>query len=94
MSELAAHALAHARSKSAPAKPLREFHAKELHDGSIHTAAHDGKGGVQEGSSQKLSDVKAALMAHMGAPAQAGDANPGQCANCSDPDCPGCAGGQ
>lgn len=89
---LAAHALSHARPKSAPVKPLREFHAKELHDGSIHTAAHDGMGGVKEGSSQKLSEVKAALMAHMGAPAGAagGNADPGQCANCSDTDCPGC----
>lgn len=67
----AAHGLGHkskAKEKPAPKKHLKEFHAKELHDGTFHTAAHDGKGGVQEGSAPDVDSVHDALEAHMGTP--------------------------
>lgn len=84
---LAAHALAHKPVKTEAKKTLKEFHAKEVHDGSYHTAKHDGKGAIKEGSAKNLDEVHDQMEEHMGGPmAQE------QCANCSDPDCPGCGG--
>src|ERR1700683_2015566 len=102
--ELAAHALAHRSKKTAPKKVLKEFHAKELHDGTYSIHKQDGKGGMKEESAQDLAQVHDKLDEHMGPPndgaAQSGD--PGQnggatdagCPNCSEPDCPGCDGGE
>lgn len=49
-------------------KALKEFHAKELHDGSYHIAKHDGKGGMKEASSPDLAGVQEAMEQHMQAP--------------------------
>lgn len=64
--ELAAHGLANMKKKMTR-KHLKEMHIKELHDGSYHHTAHDGKGGMKEGSAKDLDEAHDALEAHMGA---------------------------
>lgn len=67
MHELAAHGLAHAHKKDSK-KHLKEFHVKELHDGTFGHQANDGKGGMTEGSATTLDQVKEALQAHLSPP--------------------------
>src|SRR5580658_2325434 len=68
--ELAAHALAHKTPKKATPKPMKEFHAKEVHDGTFHITKHSGKPGEEpkEGSATDMDQVHDALEEHMGQP--------------------------
>lgn len=49
-------------------KPMKEFHVKELHDGSYHVAMHHGDGHMTEGSAPTLVHAHAHMDHHMGTP--------------------------
>ena len=66
--ELARHALAHGKKHEMP-KALREFHVKELNDGTYHHIKHHGDGKPPtEGSSTELDGAHDAMEEHMGQP--------------------------
>ncbi len=74
--EMAASALAHHAKPKMAHKILKEFHAKELHDGTYHIQKHHGHDqyGVEvkpaeEGSATDLDGVHDHLEEHMGGPA-------------------------
>lgn len=68
MHETIAHALK-TGSKS-KIKPLKEFHAKEVHSGGYHVTRHSGHPSqpAQEVHTNDFGDVSAMLEDHMGAP--------------------------
>lgn len=62
------HSLMHGSKGKAKPKALKEFHAKEQHDGKYHVTRGNGKGQPIEHSAEDLSDVHQALEEHMGTP--------------------------
>jgi len=73
---MAAHALAHMPKAKAAHKALKEFHAKELHDGTYHIEKHHGHDEhgmpvkpAEEGSATDLDGVHDHLEEHFGGPA-------------------------
>ena len=70
----ALHTLTHPHRKvedhqrEAPTKPMRHFHAHELHDGTYHVEKDHGEGPMETGSANDLDEVHDHLEEMMGTP--------------------------